>query len=313
MIVVVIYWQTHALLGWLFRAPASRCNDGRRNMIRGAALVKFPIPLFALFVCASVHAQTSSPPSIDPDFSQIAARIADPLQKSHVTKVIFADLKGPNGETHPAGRWLADQLANACQENFPDLAVIIRPADEAAALAADGSDFRSNPPRSLEDWARRMGASVFVSGTFAKLPEGIGITLTATTAAERPQQIAQLSGLLPMTEAISSLSAQPLPVFRGGIPRAGLAGNTVPTCVYCPSPKYAKEAKAAKYEGSVVLQATISEDGRAINISIVKDPGKGLGEKAVEAVRRWKFRPAVGPDGRPTAVICPIEVRFHLY
>jgi TonB family protein len=62
-----------------------------------------------------------------------------------------------------------------------------------------------------------------------------------------------------------------------------------------------------------VLQVLITTDGRAINIKIVKDPGNGLGIKAVESVRKWKFKPASGPDGKPTAVICPIEVTFRLY
>jgi len=41
--------------------------------------------------------------------------------------------------------------------------------------------------------------------------------------------------------------------------------------------------------GIVVLEVTITSDGRAVNISLMKDPGMGLGEKAVEAVRTWKF------------------------
>jgi outer membrane biosynthesis protein TonB len=45
----------------------------------------------------------------------------------------------------------------------------------------------------------------------------------------------------------------------------------------------------------------------------VKDPGMGLGEKAVESVRNWKFRPATGPNGKVVAVIVPIEVTFRLY
>lgn len=274
--------------------------------------LRFLILAAVLLLRSDLQAQTD-PSSIDPAVSQLAAKIADPLQKIHATKVIFADLKGPNGEAHPVGRWLADQLANACQKNFPDLAVISRPADETNALAADGSDFRTNPPTSLEDWARRMGASAFVSGTFAKLQKGIGVTLTASTAVEQPQQIAQATGVVPVREEIISLSPQPLPVFRGAVLRAGVAGTTVPTCIYCPPPKYSKEAKAEKYQGSVVLQVTITVDGRATNIHIVKDPGKGLGEKAVEAVRGWRFKPAIGPDGKLAAAICPIVVTFHLY
>lgn len=99
----------------------------------------------------------------------------------------------------------------------------------------------------------------------------------------------------------------------GGAFRAGINGVGIPECIYCPPPLYSDDARKAKYMGSVVLQVTVTADGRAVNISIVKDPGMGLGEKAVEAVRTWRFKPAVGPSGKIVAVIVPIEVTFRLY
>jgi len=38
----------------------------------------------------------------------------------------------------------------------------------------------------------------------------------------------------------------------------------------------------------------------------------GLDEKAIEAVRQWKFKPAT-KDGHPVAVQVNIEVSFRLY
>jgi periplasmic protein TonB len=99
----------------------------------------------------------------------------------------------------------------------------------------------------------------------------------------------------------------------GGAFRAGINGVGIPECIYCPAPQYSDDARKAKYMGSVVLQITVTADGRAVNISIVKDPGMGLGEKAVEAVRTWRFRPATGPSGKIVPVIVPIEVTFRLY
>jgi periplasmic protein TonB len=99
----------------------------------------------------------------------------------------------------------------------------------------------------------------------------------------------------------------------GGAFRAGVNGVGVPVCLYCPIPQYSDEARKAKYQGTVVLQVTITTDGKAINISVVKSPGLGLEEKAVEAVKGWKFKPAVGPSGKPVATIVPIEVTFRLY
>jgi periplasmic protein TonB len=98
----------------------------------------------------------------------------------------------------------------------------------------------------------------------------------------------------------------------GGYFHPGTAGVGYPSCVYCPDPKYSEEARKAKYQGTVVLQAVITPDGRATEIQVVKGPGLGLEEKAVEAVKQWRFKPALGPGGKPVPVIVPIEVTFRL-
>ena len=98
----------------------------------------------------------------------------------------------------------------------------------------------------------------------------------------------------------------------GGYFHPGTAGVGYPSCVYCPDPKYSEEARKAKYQGTVVLQAVITPDGRATEIQVVKGPGLGLEEKAVEAVKLWRFKPAMGPGGKPVPVIVPIEVTFRL-
>jgi len=98
----------------------------------------------------------------------------------------------------------------------------------------------------------------------------------------------------------------------GGVFHPGTGGVGYPSCAYCPDPKYSEEARKAKYQGTVVLQAVITADGRAIQIQVVKSPGLGLEEKAVEAVKQWRFKPAMGPDGKPVSVVVPIEVTFRL-
>lgn len=99
----------------------------------------------------------------------------------------------------------------------------------------------------------------------------------------------------------------------GGAFRAGVNGVGIPVCIYCPNPQYSDEARKAKYQGTVTLLVTVTVDGRCVNASVVKGPGLGLEEKALEAVRTWRLKPAVGPSGKPVPVIVPIEVTFRLY
>src|SRR5262249_32766569 len=99
----------------------------------------------------------------------------------------------------------------------------------------------------------------------------------------------------------------------GGAFRAGVNGVGMPTCFYAPDPQYSDEARKAKYQGIVVLQGTITLYGLVTNISVVKSPALGLDEKAVEAVRQWRCKPAQGPNGKPVPTIVPIEVTFRLF
>lgn len=98
----------------------------------------------------------------------------------------------------------------------------------------------------------------------------------------------------------------------GGAFRAGTGGVGYPSCIYCPSPAYSEDARKAKWQGTVVLQVIITADGRATNIQVVKGPGLGLEDKAIEAVQNWRFKPALGPNGKPVATLTPIEVTFRL-
>lgn len=93
----------------------------------------------------------------------------------------------------------------------------------------------------------------------------------------------------------------------------GCSGNSMPACIYCPRADYTDEAVKARYQGSVFLLVVVGADGRATDIQIAKGLGMGLDEKAVEKVRTWRFKPAVGPDGKPIAMQVSIEVLFHLY
>jgi TonB family protein len=102
-------------------------------------------------------------------------------------------------------------------------------------------------------------------------------------------------------------------VESGGAPTAGKAGYGFSTCLDCPLPAYSAEAAAQHLQGSVVLTATITTGGSATDIRVSKGLGFGLDEKAIEAVRTWHFKPALGPDHKPAAVRQLILVSFQLY
>ena len=83
-------------------------------------------------------------------------------------------------------------------------------------------------------------------------------------------------------------------------------------CIYCPLPEYSDEARKAKYQGTVLLEITVTLDGRVLDPRVVRGPGLGLEEKAMSTVRTWKMRPATGPNGKPVTCRAWIEIGFRL-
>ncbi len=97
----------------------------------------------------------------------------------------------------------------------------------------------------------------------------------------------------------------------GGPYRVG-GGVSAPRILYAPDPDYSEEARKAKYQGTVVLWVVVGPDGRPRDIRVQRSLGLGLDEKAMEAVKTWKFEPA-RKDGQPVAVQINVEVNFRLY
>jgi TonB family protein len=97
----------------------------------------------------------------------------------------------------------------------------------------------------------------------------------------------------------------------GGAFRVG-GGVSAPRPIYDPDPEYSEEARHAKFQGTVLLWVIVGPDGRPHDIRVQRSLGMGLDEKAIEAVRQWKFEPSM-MDGHPVAVQVNIEVSFRLY
>jgi TonB family protein len=97
----------------------------------------------------------------------------------------------------------------------------------------------------------------------------------------------------------------------GGVFHVG-GGVSPPVPIYKPDPEFSEEARKAKYQGVCTLEMIVGADGRPTQIRVVGSLGMGLDEKAIEAVRNWKFEPGK-KDGHPVATDIAVEVEFHLY
>ena len=87
---------------------------------------------------------------------------------------------------------------------------------------------------------------------------------------------------------------------------------SIPKLIYAAPPSYSEAARKAKFQGIVLLSLVVDEDGNPQNVRVVRPLGMGLDEKAIEAVRRYRFDPAL-KDGVPVPVEIKVEVNFRLY
>ncbi len=97
----------------------------------------------------------------------------------------------------------------------------------------------------------------------------------------------------------------------GGVFRVG-GGVSAPRALNTPDPDYSEEARKAKYQGTVVLWLIVDSSGHPRDVKVARSLGMGLDQKAIEAVRKWTFEPAM-KDGKPVAVQINVEVNFRLY
>jgi TonB family protein len=99
----------------------------------------------------------------------------------------------------------------------------------------------------------------------------------------------------------------------GGLYRVG-DGVSPPRAIFQPEAEFSDEARRAKYEGTVVVTLIVDANGNPQNVHVTRTLGMGLDEKAVEAVQKYKFKPAVEQKtGKPVPVMVSVEVRFRLY
>ena len=99
--------------------------------------------------------------------------------------------------------------------------------------------------------------------------------------------------------------------YGGGVMNVG-GGVSAPQVIHSVDPQFTEEARQANHQGVVSIQLIVDPQGSPQNVHVVRILGMGLDQRAVEAVRQYRFRPAMY-QGRPVAVQMVIDVEFRLH
>jgi len=97
----------------------------------------------------------------------------------------------------------------------------------------------------------------------------------------------------------------------GGGPYRPGSGITAPAIVREVKPDYTEEGRRRAIEGDVVLEIVVRADGSVGNVKLLQGLGAGLDQRAMDAVRQWKFSPA-RRYGTPVDVIVEVAMEFKL-
>lgn len=84
-----------------------------------------------------------------------------------------------------------------------------------------------------------------------------------------------------------------------------------PRAIYQPQPQYSQKARLFKYSTVVVLMIVVDAQGTVVDVRDEHPVGLGLDERAIEAVRTWRFQPATR-DGTPVAAKIEVETTFTI-
>jgi len=99
--------------------------------------------------------------------------------------------------------------------------------------------------------------------------------------------------------------------YGGGLRKVG-GGVSAPQLVSKVEPEFSEEARHAKFMGRVTVNLIVDAEGRPQNVHVIRGVGMGLDQKALEAVRQYRFKPAL-ENGRPVPVQVNVEVQFSIF
>ena len=99
--------------------------------------------------------------------------------------------------------------------------------------------------------------------------------------------------------------------YGGGLRRVG-GGVSSPELISKVEPEFSEEARKAKFMGVVTVNLIVDTKGMPQNVHILRGVGMGLDEKALEAVRQYRFKPAM-ENGHPVPVQVNVEVNFQIF
>lgn len=193
--------------------------------------------------------------------------------------------------------WMAASRLRREQEHAADDEVLNSGADSIAYAAHLVALARSAR-------APLLSAGAVTRSDLASRVEAILDTRRHRSMPNRTAILVIVTALLALTFPLATMHAQRKVEKIGG-------EVSVPKLIEKHEPEYTEQAKEAKIEGPVILKVIIETDGRIYDAAVVTGIDSGLDANALQAVKSWRFEPAI-KAGQPVAVEASVVVNFRL-
>jgi TonB family protein len=266
-----------------------------------------------LLICAACGAK-QVPADTSAAVRVLTAKLVGPISKSKMTSIVVVGFSGPGKRVTDLGTMLRDQVSDSLAKQVPTVKVIGR-AEIGAMLKQNRVSEAMVFNASLGEWiATHIHADGYVSVHFeipvsGPSPAKIEIFRCGAQSCS-PMGIPIVTEITLTTKEFLAGGRD----FKSTLPSiavdAGQNGVTNPRCISCFEPRYPEEAHKQDIHGNVDLIVTVEKDGTTSDLFIVGPQGYGLDGAAIDAVRGWKFEPALDALGNPVATHFNVQVSF---
>jgi TonB family protein len=232
------------------------------------------------------------------------------IARHDFAKNLFYEFVAAAVAYHPACRLVRRRIAETREMICDEL---------AAATGGDRAEYAASLLRLARAMAKPAARAshaigVFDGNTLEERIMRLTMDVSGTSRARRVAMTAITTGVLLAGALTAAAVPFELTPQRSAGEKIYHIGNGVsaPVLIHSVDAEFTKKAKHAKYQGVAVVACVVDTDGLPRDVHTTRKLAMGLDEKALEAVRQYRFKPAMF-NGKPVPVAIKIEVNFHLY
>jgi TonB family protein len=249
--------------------------------------------------------------SADGNRKAAAKSLAEEIERAQFQKIYVADFLDASGARTEKGCFFASSFSTLLSKESSKFEVVnrIKAQKELNELQISALDLAR--PELLSKAAAALGVDAILFGTVAISGKDAKLlfSLRETSSSKEVRSVEYHERLKPAFESS-------FPAAIGANDHfyyfPSMDGVAPPKCVFCPDPEYTDEARRNKIEGNVMLSVSIDEKGTIRDVRVVQDPGYGLAQRSIDAMKKWRMEPSHDPDGNPVPSRVIIETTFRL-